>query len=644
MRTHGFLTVAVVAPAVSLGDVRANLRHASEALAEAARKGADLAVLPELCLTGYSCADLFAQDLLLRASAEAAWELAAEAGRLGVAAVIGLPVALDGRLYNCAALLAGGMVAGIVPKTYLPNYGEFYEQRWFASGRVATATQVRLAGRDVPFGRDLLFAAGNLPACVIGLEVCEDLWAVEPPSGRLALAGATVLCNPSASNELLGKSGYRRDLVKQQSARCLAAYLYASAGPGESSTDIVYGGHGLIAENGSVLAETERFQFTGEPALATLDLGRLDAERRHNSSFFGAEGTLPCRRIEFTLPEKAAPAFVRRVDPRPFVPSHPAERDARCGEIFAIQSTGLARRLKHSGAKAAVIGISGGLDSTLALMVAEEACRRLGWPLERIVGVSLPGLGTTQRTRSNAMALMDLLKVTRLEIDITAATLGHFSDIGHPPGRHDVVFENTQARERTQILMDLANSKGGLVVGTGDLSEAALGWCTFNADHISMYHVNIGVPKTLVRHLVRWAAETRHDGEARRVLLDVVDTPVSPELLPPAADGTIAQKTEDTVGPYELHDFFLYHFVRGRASPSKIRFLALQAFAGSYPEAEIRRWLGVFLARFFSQQFKRSVMPDGPKVGSVALSPRGDWRMPSDMGSELWRSDLDGNP
>ena len=640
---YGFISIAAVSPRLRLADPAGNLPLLESALSAAAEQGASVVLLPELCITGYTCGDLFNQDALLREAYRALLHLATFAGKLGVAAVVGLPVADGGRLFNCAAFLADGKVVGIVPKTHLPNTAEFYEQRWFASSRMWEKSSVRIDDRDIPMGADLLFRAANHPDCVIGIEICEDLWAVEPPSGALALSGANLLLNPSASDELLGKARYRRELVAQQSARCIAAYAYASAGANESSSDVVYGGHCLVAENGALLGESERFLFGDSMVISQVDVQRLNHERRRNSTFFGTRPAARVRTLDFMLgiPFGSSPKLKRRVHPHPFVPADTAARDEHCREIFSIQAAGLARRIRHTHTKSVVLGLSGGLDSTLALLVTVEAFDRLGFDRKGIVCVTMPGPGTTARTKNNAVKLAELLGVTLREIPIGAAVALHLSDIGHPEGKHDVTFENVQARERTQILMNLAGSLGGFVVGTGDLSESALGWCTFNGDHMSMYHVNIGVPKTLVRHLVTWAAHARYLGEARAVLEDVVDTPVSPELLPPSADGTIAQETEAIVGPYDLHDFFLFHTVRNGFRPKKTLWLAEHAFAGKYDEATLRKWLKVFIRRFFTQQFKRNAMPDGPKVGSVALSPRGDWRMPADAHPDSWLRELE---
>ncbi len=636
----GFVRVAVASPELRVADVPFNVQAILAAMQSAAAQQARLILCPELCLTSYSCGDLFYQPTLLDAALAALAPLA-EATRLhDMAAVVGLPVAVAGRLYNCAAFLAAGQVLGLTPKTYLPTTNEFYEQRWFTSGRLAGFDQVSLGGwESVPFGCDLLFAARNLPGCIFGVEICEDLWAVEPPSGAMALAGATILLNLSAGNELLGKADYRRDLVRQQSARCLAAYAYAGAGPGESTTDTVWAGHSLIAENGALLVETARFHFDTQMALADIDVQRLQHERWRNATFAAARPHRAFRTLTFDLPGEvqAITALLRPgLSRTPFVPADPLRRAEHCREILDIQATGLARRLRHTAAASVVLGLSGGLDSTLALLVTVRARACLGLPREGIVAITMPGLGTSERTRHNAAALAAALGVTLRVIPIAAAVRQHFADIGHDERVHDVTYENAQARERTQILMDVANQVGGLVVGTGDLSELALGWLTFNGDHMSMYHVNAGVPKTLVRSLIEFVAEHEVDAAAAAILHDILATPISPELLPLNAAGGVEQRTEDAIGPFELHDFFLFYTLRHQFPPAKVFALARQAFAGAYAEAEILRWLDLFYRRFFSQQFKRSAMPDGPKVGSVALSPRGDWRMPSDASPALW--------
>jgi NAD+ synthase (glutamine-hydrolysing) len=644
----GFLRVAVAAPELRVADVAFNARATAAAMRALAAEGVRLAVFPELGLTGYTCADLFYQPTLRLAAARAARELAATAHELGLIAVVGLPVEAAGRLYNCAAVLAEGRVWGLAPKSHLPNSGEYYERRWFSPAATLDTDQADVAGQWAWISsRHILGVRGPQPFA-LGVEICEDLWAVEPPSGKLALAGATVLVNLSASNELLGKADYRRELVKQQSARCLAAYLYAAAGPGESSTDLVFSGHGLIAENGVVLAESERFSFATRAAIADLDLGRITIERLKNSTFAGmrpaADQNIGEAWIELppapALGKKSSAKLRRPNPPRPFVPADAVQRAAHCEEIFQIQSTGLATRLRHTGSRTVTLGLSGGLDSTLAMLVATRAFDKLGLDRRGILAVTMPGPGTTTRTRGNAEKLAGLLGATLRVVPIAKAVHQHFADIGHDPARHDITYENAQARERTQLLMDLANEHGGFVVGTGDLSEFALGWCTFNGDQMSMYHVNAGVPKTLVRHLIEWCADSVFEGAAAAVLRDVAETPVSAELLPTGRRGELRQKTEATIGPYDLHDFFLFHTVRAPSRPAKVLLLAEQAWAGVYSRAVIARWLEVFYRRFFANQFKRSAMPDGPKVGSVALSPRGDWRMPSDARPDVWLSEL----
>ncbi len=577
----GFIRVGVASPELKVADVAFNRDKIRQAAEEGSALGCPLLLFPELCLTGYSCGDLFFQPLLIEAARKALGELAEFTAGNNISLVVGAPVAQGGRLFNCGVFLSGGRVLGVVPKTYLPNTQEFYEERWFSSARDRTGDSLEWEGATIPFGADLLFGAEGMKDCLVGIEVCEDLWAVNPPSSAMAVKGATLLLNLSASPELLGKEQYRRDLIRSQSARCLAAYAYASAGPGESSTDLVYSGHSLIAEYGTVLTETERFRFSTQVAAADIDIQRLVNERLRNNSFAACGGDSPYRVVPFPLGEETVTGLLRPVPATPFVPSAEEERAHRCREIFALQTTGLAKRLRHTGMTKVVLGISGGLDSTLALLVAVKAFDRLGLDRHGILAVTMPGFGTTRRTRSNAESLADQLGVSLRVISIDAAVRQHFRDLEHSESVHDITFENAQARERTQILMDLANKVGGLQIGTGDLSELALGWCTYNADHMSMYGVNAGVPKTLVRYLVSWAAEEEFSGETSRILHDICDTPVSPELLPPDEEGEIGQITEDHIGPYLLHDFFLYHFVRLQFGPAKILFLARQAFRRS---------------------------------------------------------------
>ena len=636
----GYVRLACLSPRLTPGDVPKNLAAIRDGLDQAAAAGASLAFFPELCLTGYTCADLFLQDRLLVAAREALPELARGTAETGLGAVVGLPLVVDGRLYNCAAFLAEGRVLGLVPKIYLPTTNEYYEQRWFTSG-VGTSGEARLGETIVPFGVDLLFCARGIPECVLGIEICEDLWTVCPPSGELALAGATILINPSASVELLGKAGYRRDLVRQQSGRCLAAYAYAAAGPGESTTDVVFSGHSLIAENSQLLAEAERFRFDTTCICADVDVKNLVQERIRNSSFSAALPASSHRRVAFDLMPRPLPqTLLRPLSPTPFVPADPTQRAASCREIFQIQSTGLMRRMLHTGLTKVVLGISGGLDSTMALIATVTVFDRMGLPRENIHCLTMPGFGTTERTWTNAETLVTKLGARLSVVPIHDALNQHFKDIGFDPANLGVTYENAQARERTQILMDVANMDGALVVGTGDLSEAALGWCTFNGDHMSMYHINAGVPKTLIRYLAEWSADEVLGPEAAATVRDICATPITPELLPLGADGSLVQCTEQVIGPYELHDFFLFMTLRHGFGPAKILFLAERAFGDAYDRATLGRWLETFVRRFFSQQFKRSSMPDGPKVGTVALSPRGDWRMPSDASPAVWLEEL----
>ncbi len=635
-----FLRVAAAAPELCVADVKFNASQILLAMDMAMDRGASIILFPELSLTGSTCGDLFRQSLLLEKVLEEIQGLVAHTAKTRLYAIVGLPVVLQGRLYNCAALLGEGKILGIVPKTQLPNRAEFYEGRWFSSGANVTGAEIDIGDQLVPFGSDLLFQAKDYPGCILGIEICEDLWAVEPPSGGKALAGGTVIVNPSASHELLRKMEYRRKLVESQSARCLAAYVYASSGPGESSTDLVYSGHCMIAENGILLAESERFHFETQIIYADIDLDRLQHERLNHSAFAENISSRDFRYITCShlndWSSQRPKELLRPNSPMPFVPLDPDERASTCQEIFSIQATGLAKRLKHLTATRVVLGISGGLDSTLALLATVHAFDVLQLERRGIVAVTMPGPGTSLGTKKNAENLARLLDVELRVIPIHDAVTQHFSDIGHDANSLDVTFENTQARERTQILMDLANTLETFVVGTGDLSEAALGWCTFNGDHMSMYHINIGIPKTLVRFMIEWCADEEFAGEIAGVLREISSTPISPELIPTGDDGRMTQHTEELVGPYELHDYFLYQMVRYGHGPATILFLAELAFENRYDRATILRWLEVFVTRFFSQQFKRSSLPDGPKVGSVALSPRGDWRMPSDTSVETW--------
>ena len=627
----GFLRVCTATPEIRVADCAHNAAVVTSLAGQAAAAGASLVVFPELCLTGYTCGDLFLQTTLLQGAEQALQRLAADTKMLDCLIVVGLPVACGAALYNCAAVVYHGEILGLVPKTYIPNYGEFYEQRHFSAA--GAARTICIGKKDIPLGSDLLFACRELPCFILGLEICEDLWVAEPPSSRLCAYGATVIANPSASDEVIGKAAYRRQLVTSQSARTISAYLYADAGEGESTTDLVFSGHNFIAENGAVLAESARFS-TGL-TFADVDLQRLVSERLRTTTYQEKPGGTV---IPFSMPLRTLP-LNRKIAPLPFVPDDGGDRARRCEEIFSIQSAGLCKRLRHTNSKTAVLGLSGGLDSTLALLVTAHSFDRLGLGRSGILAVSMPCFGTTRRTKTNAQKLAESMGCTFREIPIGDTVSAHLNDIGHDPAVQDATFENAQARERTQVLMDLANQYGGLVVGTGDLSELALGWATYNGDHMSMYGVNASIPKTLVRHLVAFEA-SRSEKSLAAVLLDILDTPVSPELLPPK-DGEIAQKTEEIVGPYELHDFFLYYMLRFGFSPAKIFRLACLALGERYPREEILRWLKTFYRRFFSQQFKRSCLPDGPKVGTVALSPRGDWRMPSDASAALWRAELE---
>lgn len=633
---QGFIKTAAVTPYIKVADPLFNRVSVLEKITEAADGGASVIVCPELCLTGYTCNDLFLQELLLKEAKEALRWLMEQTTQMQALIFVGLPFEYLGKLYNVAAVISGGRLLGLVPKTHIPNYGEFYEQRHFVSG-MRTPVPVTF-DRDIEtwMGTDQIFTCVEYPMLRVAAEICEDLWAPDPPSMGHALAGADLIVNLSASDETTGKDLYRRELVKGQSARLLCGYVYCSAGEGESTQDIVFSGHNIIAENGSILAEATR--FANEITYSEIDVARMTGERRRMTTF-GVRDTERYRYQEFSL-ELHETSLTRYIDPAPFVPGNIADREKRCEEILAIQAMGLKKRLAHTGCQNAVVGISGGLDSTLALLVTVRAFDALDLPRKQITAVTMPGFGTTDRTYENAVGMIRCLGAELREISIVDAVNQHFSDIGHDSAIHDVTYENCQARERTQILMDIANKNGGMVIGTGDMSELALGWATYNGDHMSMYAVNCSVPKTLVRHLVRYYADTCGDAKLTEVLLDVLDTPVSPELLPPE-DGQISQKTEDLVGPYELHDFYLYQVLRYGFSPAKVYRLAKIAFAGSYDEATIYKWLKTFYRRFFSQQFKRSCIPDGPKVGTIALSPRGDLRMPSDASVNVWMQEIE---
>ena len=631
----GFLKVCAVSPRVTVAGVQSNLNAALQEIEKANKNKVQILVFPELFLSGYTCGDLFLQTALQDACKSALTAVCRATENSALVVVIGLPLKFGASLYNCAAVVQNGMVVAVIPKTYIPNYNEYYEKRWFASGDGVNGT-IKLNGQEVPFGQTLVRLSDD---AVLGVEICEDLWTPSTPGTSLALSGANIIVNLSASNEVVTKNDYRKNLICMQSAKDFCAYIYASAGVGESTTDLVFSGACTVAENGALLSEGERFAFNGSMAEACIDIEKLNAERAHNTSFTDAAKKLKEKLSEVSTPVEVSDLEYNEVnrsfDPHPFVPSDSAEKDERCREILSIQSHALAKRMSHIGAKKAILGISGGLDSTLALLVTARALKILTLSNENMICVTMPGFGTTDRTYQNAVDLIHAFGATFMEISIRNAARGHMADIGHDESVHDITYENTQARERTQILMDLANKHGAVLVGTGDLSELALGWCTYNADHMSMYGVNAGVPKTLVRHLVRNEAQQLPE-EISKILNDILDTPVSPELLPPDENGNIQQKTEETLGPYEVHDFYLYHFLRFGTRPEKLLFMASRAFAGIYSEEQLKNWLKLFVRRFFTNQFKRSCLPDGPKVGSVSLSPRGDWRMPSDADCSVW--------
>ena len=636
---YGYVKVAASVPRVRVADCKFNAGQIEKEIIIADGKGVQIIAFPELCITGYTCGDLFAQQLLLEEAEMGLMQILNNTRQMDIISILGMPVPLNGVLLNTAVVIQKGKILGVVPKTYLPNYKEFYEKRWFTSACEVSETTARLCGQIVPMGRNLLFETADT---TFGIEICEDLWAPIPPSSSLALQGAEILFNLSADNEGIGKHAYLRSLISQQSARCIAGYVFSSCGFGESTTDVVFAGNGLIYENGTLLAGSERFSFEEQVVISEIDVEHIRTERRVNTTFAACRANcapeVPVR-VSTEYVNSKDLNLTRVFDPHPFVPQG-AALDERCEEIFSIQVSGLAQRLLHTNAKSAVVGISGGLDSTLALLVIARAFDLSGADRKDIHCITMPCFGTTDRTYQNACKLSQCLGATLSEINIKEAVNVHFRDIAHDPSVHDVTYENSQARERTQILMDSANQDGSILVGTGDLSELALGWATYNGDHMSMYGVNASVPKTLVRHLVRYYADTCKDEKLTEVLLDILDTPVSPELLPPK-DGKIAQKTEDLVGPYELHDFYLYYMLRAGFEPEKIYRLACETFEGMYDKETIFKWLKTFYWRFFAQQFKRSCLPDGPKVGSVAVSPRGDLRMPSDASAGVWLEQLE---
>lgn len=637
---HGFIKVAAAVPAVKVADVMYNVQETERLIAMADAEHVEVVVFPELGITGYTCQDLFRERLLLDKAEEGLLRLIDFTRKLDIVAVVGMPIEVGSLLLNCAVAIQQGTVLAVVPKTYLPNYGEFYEKRWFASSRDLNPTTIYLAGSPVEISNEPVVIRTSDGVC-LGIEICEDVWAPIPPSNNLTMAGADIILNLSASDELIGKHQYLRSLIAQQSARTICGYVYSSCGFGESTQDVVYGGNAMIFENGVMLAEGDRFSFQPQLQMAQIDVERLRTERRANSTFKTAQRNGHARRLDTKLPLDQHPFKLERIiDPHPFIP---ADNDMAetCEEILNIQTAGLAKRLVHTNCQHVVLGISGGLDSTLALLVCARTFDKLGYDRKGIVGITMPGFGTSDRTHDNATSLMQLLGISQMEISIAKAVKQHFEDIGHDINNHDVTYENSQARERTQILMDLSNKLSALVVGTGDLSELALGWATYNGDHMSMYGLNAGIPKTLIQYLIRYIASLPKSSAERDVLIDIVNTPISPELTPADDQGNIQQKTEDLVGPYELHDFFLYYMMRFGFSPTKIMLMAEKAFGNSYDRETIKKWLTTFCRRFFAQQFKRSCLPDGPKVGSISLSPRGDWRMPSDASSALWLQECD---
>lgn len=637
---YGYIKVAAAVPSVKVADCAYNTQQIESLIAQAEGKGVEIIVFPELSITGYTCQDLFRQSLLIDQAEASVLKLLDFTHQLDIISIVGLPVVMGDVLLNCAAIIQKGTLLGLVPKTFLPNYCEFYEKRWFASSQDIQPTEIHFAGNKITVSaQPTLFRTCD--GVRFGVEICEDVWSPVPPSNGLALAGADIIFNLSASDELIGKHAYLKSLLAQQSARVISGYVYSGCGFGESTQDVVYGGNAIVYENGQLLAESERFSLEPQLIISQIDVEKLRNERRNNSTYVNAQRHHDARIVDAATVTPRDFELIRSVEPHPFIPKS-ADMEYSCNEIFSIQVAGLAKRIVHTGCKNVIVGISGGLDSTLALLVCVKTFDKLKLSRKGVIGVTMPGFGTTDRTHNNAVSLMRSLGVTEKEINIAAAVTQHFSDIGHDMNVHDVTYENSQARERTQILMDLSNKLGGLVIGTGDLSELALGWATYNGDHISMYGVNAGVPKTLIKYLVNYYATVEADAVSLSILLDIIDTPISPELIPADDEGNIKQKTEDLVGPYELHDFFLYHFLRFGFSPNKIYMLARKAFDGSHSEAAtyddetIKKWLTTFIRRFFSQQFKRSCLPDGPKVGSVSLSPRGDWRMPSDAVAAEW--------
>ncbi len=640
---YSFARVAAASPKLRVADCSFNAKKIIEIIGQAESKSVEFLVFPELCITGYTCGDLFLKQVLLEGAKNALLSIAnATKGSLMVS-IVGSPMVINGKSFNCAVAIQNGRILGIVPKTNLPNYNEFYEVRWFIGSDLLDVDEIAIDDYIVPVGADLIFEAKGYEKLVFGIEICEDLWSLLPPSSFLAQGGANLLFNLSAGNELACKAEFRRDLVKSQSSRCVAAYVYSSSNSGESTTDMVFSGHIMIAENGNMIKESERFYFENKLEIADVDLERLNYNRRILQPSRRSRIDKDFRKVLFNYASDKSfeGEMQREIDKSPFVPTDVLELNQRCHEILSIQTLGLMKRMHHIKCEKLVIGISGGLDSTLAYIVASRAMQKLGLPLANIHAITMPGFGTTDRTKGNSIDLIKAYNSTLKIIDIQKACLQHFEDIGHDKDIHDVTYENVQARERTQILMDIANKIGGIVVGTGDLSELALGWCTFNGDHMSMYGVNSGVPKTLIRHVIEWYANNEANEIINKILYDIIGTPISPELLPPSSTGEIVQKTEDILGPYEVHDFFLYYMQSWGAGPAKLLFLAQKAFKQQYSSTQLKKWLTTFIKRFFAQQFKRSSMPDGPKVGTISLSPRGDWKMPSDASVDLWLSELE---
>lgn len=638
LKEQGFVRVGAVVPKLKVADTEFNCNEIIKQIERASNNKIQIAVFPELCVTGYTCQDLFEQDILLEYAEKAINKIMDYTNNLDIICIIGMPIKAENQLFNTAVVIQKGRILGIVPKTFIPNYSEFYEKRWFASSKNTNKKEIEILGQKVPFGIDLLFKDKTNNEICFGIEICEDVWAVEPPSNKLALLGANIIFNLSASNEVIGKKEYRRELVKMQSAKTISGYVYCSSGVNESTSDVVFSGDSMIFENGSCLANNSRFDFKSNMIFTEIDTKRLSNDRRKNTSFMGNPVDLEYREIEINIPDNIE-NLTREYSKTPFVPGDKKKISEICEEILNIQSYGLAKRLLHTNINKTVIGISGGLDSTLAFLVIIKAYEILNLPKENIIAITMPGFGTTSRTHNNSMKLINEYGATFREINITKSSLQHFEDIGHDKNIKDVTYENAQARERTKILMDIANKENGLVIGTGDLSELALGWCTYNGDHMSMYAVNASIPKTLVKYIIKWVAENSKQ-ECKSIINDILDTPISPELLPPDEKGNIEQKTEEQVGPYILHDFFLYHFLRYGAEPKKIYILACKTFKQDFKEEEIKHWLQVFIKRFFTQQFKRNCMPDGPKVGTVSLSPRGDLRMPSDVNYNIWLKNL----